>query len=392
MKIDISGQILCASREKLSSIAFVLIEEVTALKKRGNSCALTFFDKGKEKGNKKYIEEYLADVEIDLNEINDHSFKTYSDIWMGRNDDNPELKNYQDISGSGAEVFYFPSVFPIPYRLPEEKTIITVNDILPITDSVTRSFNNNLYIYISNVLKYLKERKDIMLTAISQYVKNELIDYGLEESRIQVVSLAYDKNKYYCENDLYILDKYGISNDYVLYLGRFEPRKGIDTIINAFSGIKNKKIKLVMAGNIQDEYKQTLYNLLKNCSNSQNIIFTGFVSDYEKRVLMSMAVAFVFPSYAEGFGLPVLEAMACGTPVITTNATSLPEVGGNAVLYIRPGDYNDLRETMELLLSDQNLRDEYIKRGYERCKLFSWEKTAEGLEEAFKKTIEGSIL
>jgi glycosyltransferase involved in cell wall biosynthesis len=118
---------------------------------------------------------------------------------------------------------------------------------------------------------------------------------------------------------------------------------------------------------------------------SQRIIFTGYVPDEDLSALYSGAKAFIFPSLQEGFGLPILEAMQCGTPVISSNATSLPEVAGEAAILINPYDKDELSQAMLNLLSDENLRNELTQKGLERAKQFSWSKCAQETVEIYQK-------
>jgi glycosyltransferase involved in cell wall biosynthesis len=115
------------------------------------------------------------------------------------------------------------------------------------------------------------------------------------------------------------------------------------------------------------------------------VIFTGYVPDEDLSALYSGAKAFIFPSLQEGFGLPILEAMQCGTPVISSNATSLPEVAGEAAILINPYDKDELSQAMLNLLSDEKLRNELTQKGIERAKQFSWSKCAQETVEIYKK-------
>ena len=137
----------------------------------------------------------------------------------------------------------------------------------------------------------------------------------------------------------------------------------------------------------KSEY-ETILEKIKNHTYTKDIILTGYVSEAQKRVLLSAAELFLFPSEYEGFGFPVLEAMACGTPVITTDATSLPEVGGDAAQYISVGDNEQLADTVMKLLGDRQKMAELRQKGFERCDLFSWEKTALENEKIYKMAME----
>ena len=209
---------------------------------------------------------------------------------------------------------------------------------------------------------------------------------GIKDERIHVVPLAYNSEIHYVEKNPDVLVKFGIDSSYILYLGAIDSRKGIFDILKAFEYVKDKHpdMKLVLAGGINTAEESAICDRVRELNAREDIIFTGFVSDDEKRALLSSAEVFLFPSEYEGFGLPVLEAMACGAPVITTNVSSLPEVGGDAVMYVTPKQPQELAEAIEQMLSSESLRQDYIARGFEQCKKFSWDKTAEMTEEVYK--------
>ena len=123
---------------------------------------------------------------------------------------------------------------------------------------------------------------------------------------------------------------------------------------------------------------------ISSSSSSSRIIMCGYVTNEQKRALMSGALVFVFPSLYDGFGLPVLEAMACGCPVITSNASSLPEVAGDAGILVNPLDIEQIASEIERVINSDSLRAELRKKGFEQSKLFSWDKTAEKTEEIYR--------
>jgi len=154
---------------------------------------------------------------------------------------------------------------------------------------------------------------------------------------------------------------------YILYLGSDNPRKNIDGIIAAFEILKGKyKIphKLVLAGLRQD-------------GKSQDIIFMSYVDENKKWELLKNAEVFVYPSFYEGFGMPVLEAQKMGVPVVASNTSSFPEILGDSALLVNPNNPSEISEAIFKVLSDEYLRNELIKKGFENIKKFSWLKCAE---------------
>jgi glycosyltransferase involved in cell wall biosynthesis len=181
--------------------------------------------------------------------------------------------------------------------------------------------------------------------------------------------------------------RFNLERDFVLFVGTVEPRKNLPTLLSAFQQVLDHyhpEVDLVLAGApgwLTDE----LYALVGRLKLEGRVHFLGRVSDEELVWLYNAAQVFVFPSFYEGFGLPPLEAMACGTPTIVSNVSSLPEVVGDAGLVIDPTDANDLTVAIWRLLSDQALRDEMIDKGFRRAALFSWERAARETLELYRR-------
>ena len=171
--------------------------------------------------------------------------------------------------------------------------------------------------------------------------------------------------------------KHDITFPFILYLGTLEPRKNLKSLILAYNEIKKKfpEYKLIIGGAKGWGYKN-IFQIIDNLGIDKDIIFTGYIPEKDLPSLYNSAELFVYPSFYEGFGLPPLEAMACGTPVITSNTSSLPEVVGNAGIMVDPNNVNQLADAMYKVLTDDNLRRDMIKKGLKRAKMFSWKKTA----------------
>ena len=169
--------------------------------------------------------------------------------------------------------------------------------------------------------------------------------------------------------------KFGIDGNYILFVGTLQPRKNITKLIEAFSKLKTKNIKLIIVGK-----KGWLWEEIIQAPEKYNVTdrvkFLDFVSDEDLPSLYKHATCFVLPSLYEGFGLPVLEAMKYGCPVIISNVSSLPEVGGDAAFYFDPQNTDEIAQKIDQVVSDKNLRQEMIEKGYNQVKKFSWEKTA----------------
>lgn len=242
-------------------------------------------------------------------------------------------------------------------------------------------------------------RKADYLIAVSESTKQDLIEtYGIRSEKIKVIYSGIDKNqneKIKMENDNVklknVIKKYNLPEKYILYLGTIEPRKNIIGLIRAYELFRNSynlqptTYKLVIAGSKGWLYED-IFRAARNSSAKDDIIFTDFVADEDKTYLYQLASLFVYPSFYEGFGFPPIEAMAVGTPVIISDCSSLPEVAGEAGLMVNPYNISRLAWAMGEVLSNEELRESMIKKGYEQVKKFSWEKcareTLEVLEEA----------
>lgn len=227
----------------------------------------------------------------------------------------------------------------------------------------------------------------------SNFSKRELANlYKIKENKIKVI---YGATPFLPKiNEKFIeetLNKFEITRPYFIYVGNWRPRKNLPGLIKAFKLFieKNKNFKLVLAGK-KDKRFLDLEKIIKDMNLSNNVIITGFITEEEKVALYKGSAALTFPSFYEGFGLPVLEAQSLGVPVLTSNTSSLPEVAGEGALYVDPYNIEEIVKGMERIAFDENLRKDLIQKGYENIKRFSWEKAAKELLEVFKEVYENS--
>ena len=239
----------------------------------------------------------------------------------------------------------------------------------------------------------VKNAKHIL--TISQFSKSEILDiYKVPENKVTVAYPGYTKfqipnSKHQINSKIQnIKQKYNIKGDYFLYLGTLQPKKNIEGLIKAFEClIHNSKfiIQLVIAGKKGWQYDK-IFDLVKELKLEDKIVFTGFVSEEEKPFLMAGVKAFVFPSFYEGFGIPVLESFNLGVPVMVANAGSLPEVGGKAAIYCDPDNIKSIASALEKVLSlNAKQRNEIINLGYQQAVKFSWEKCTKQVLETLEK-------
>ncbi len=268
--------------------------------------------------------------------------------------------------------------------------IITVHDLIRYLDmdgeeTFIRSPNRRDRHYLN--LDYKGIRKATRIIAVSQSTKDDLIHYiGIPDERISVVYEGID-------HSLFQPVSHRIYNcPYILFVGSEHPRKNFASLLKAFSRLKSeprfKELKLVKvgsAGGQEADFRGKTMETVKALELVNEVIFTDFVPEADLPAYYSGAKVFVLPSLYEGFGFPVLEAMACACPVITSNNSSLPEVTGEAGIMVDPYDTDSLAQAMRQVLTNSELSDNMIRKGLEHSKRFSWGKAAEQTLEVYEK-------
>lgn len=241
--------------------------------------------------------------------------------------------------------------------------------------------------------EYALKKADKVIT-ISNFTKSELIDvYRAKAEKIKVIYNGYNKSLYQKINDenkiAEVIGRYGIKKPYIFYIGRIENKKNIPALIEAFAlmkeNYKNTDVKLVLVGNASMGFDEVKYSISEFELNN-DVIMPGWVKETEIPYFFSGAEAFVFPSNYEGFGIPLLQAMACETPIIASSSSSIPEVVDNAALLFNPRFVTSMAEAIGEIITKPELRKDLIEKGKERVKNFSWEKCAkETLDEILYK-------
>ena len=266
------------------------------------------------------------------------------------------------LHGPRPNVFFTPSHYAP--RLSLMPTAIAIMDLSYI--HFPQLFRKKDLYKLANWTKYSATNAQRIFT-ISLASKNDIIrEYKLPSYKVVV---TYHGVKQVSSKSN--MDK----KNYILFVGTLQPRKNIVRLIEAFSKLKNKSVDLLIVGKKGWLYEEILKAPEKFQVNDR-VNFMDFVKDEDMPSLYKNAVCLVLPSLYEGFGLPVLEAMKYGCPVILSNVSSLPEAGGDAALYFNPESSADIAAKINKVISDRNLREQMIKKGYEQVKKFSWEKTA----------------
>lgn len=211
---------------------------------------------------------------------------------------------------------------------------------------------------------------------ISKASKNDIIkEYKLPSEKVVVTYPGIKQQKDKMSPYKKVQEMYKVKEKFILFVGTLQPRKNIERLIHAFSLLKDNNLQLVIVGKKGWLYEEIL-SAPEKYHVQDRVLFLGFVEDDVLSLLYAHAICFVLPSLYEGFGLPILEAMKYGCPVLTSNVSSLPEAGGNAALYCSPTDVEDIAQKLDTIISNESLRDTMIKKGYEHIKKFTWEQTA----------------
>ena len=282
------------------------------------------------------------------------------------------------------DIYFFPDFVEYPHWT--GKSVIMIHDLsfLHVPQYVAKLNEIFLRYFVSVSAK----RADHII-ANSEYTKQDIINtYKISEDRVTVAYPGVDRKKFKPASKSQIAkvkEKYGLKKPFILYLGTLEPRKNIVSILKAYASLENREdFNLVLAGKRGWMYGE-LFEQVGELGIEEDVVFTGFVADEDKPTLLSAAEVFVYPSFFEGFGMPVVEAQACGTPVITSNVTSLPEAGGEAALYVEPSLPDQLKLALEKLLSSSKLAEDLRKKGLENARKFRWEDSAKKVLQIFNR-------
>lgn len=259
---------------------------------------------------------------------------------------------------------------------PKGKLIVTIHDLIPLVNH--RFSTIKRFILFRFFLKHLLKKADRII-AVSESAKKDIVDFfGISPGKIDVVYLGIGEKIKRCV----------LPRKQILFIGTLEKRKNVINLIKAFHILKQKglKEKLVIAGKKWDAFSE-IANYIKDNSLQEDITILDSVADDKLSELYSSAKLFVFPSFYEGFGLPVLEAMSCGAPVIAANNSSLSEFAGDAGILINAIDINELANAMDKVLKDKKLQNKMRKKGFIVAKKFTWRKTAEETMKTYKKAM-----
>ena len=245
--------------------------------------------------------------------------------------------------------------------------------------------------YFSKWIPYTYRSADHII-AVSQATKDDLIYYlHLDPRKITVIHHGYNP-AYVRTTDPHEINRIRFNNhcpmEFFVMVGSFEPRKKVDVAIDAFSKIAKSynQLRLVLVGK-PNEYSRAMQKKVRDMKLSEQVIFPGYAIEKEIATLMSVATAFLFPSSAEGFGLPMIEAMATGCPVIASDLKVFHEVGGEAVSYVPVDDVAALADMMKKFIDDREFRADHVRKSLVRSLMFDWEKAADRTVEIYRMVL-----
>lgn len=287
----------------------------------------------------------------------------------------------QALKAISPDLFHVPSIdIPLFQNYP---TIISIHDLIPFI--LPQYYPAYSFLYLP-VLRYTAKRARIIIVPSGSTAGdvNRILKIPFE--KIRIIPDAAEKQfskKGDPEEDGLILEKFKIHEDFFLTVINDRPHKNLNGLLKAFFALKENKCQLAIVGKIDDCF----HRLVKKAGFEQRVLFLGYVSDAQLASLYRTCLVFVFPSIYEGFGLPPLEALACGAAVISSNTSSLPEVVGQAGLFIEPGNSASIAEAMLKILHDVSLREDLKDKALKRASLFSWKKTAQLTLKAYEEAI-----
>jgi len=290
-------------------------------------------------------------------------------------------------------LFWLPRALPCPY-------VMTVHDLLEHMSRAKGRSGMRRALYYQLTRRVLKGAARIF--AVSQFSKSEIEKlFGLPSRQIEVVYNAIDERFLHghatdADRQL-IAERYLVTYPFLLYAGRISPHKNLVRIIEAFSALRGElekegklpDLKLIIIGDDLSGHPDLRRTVIRGGVQNE-VRFLGFVPIEILRIFYDVANVFLFPSLYEGFGLPPLEAMAHGTPVVTSNTSSLPEVVGNAAVLVNPENVFEIMRATHRVLIDQNLREKLRQRGYEQAKKFSWDSSVRRILKVYGEVGGGS--
>jgi len=306
------------------------------------------------------------------------------------------------------DLMHFPH-FNVPIFTPS-KFVVTIHDLILTKFSTLRATTlGPLFYKIKNwfykIVIWLAIKRARKVIAVSHFTKNDVVkQFKIKPDKVVVTyegvaNLAKGRDSLFARklDDRETLLGYNINNPFLLYVGNAYPHKNLEGLVKIFLKLyKNKPdLRLVLVGK-EDYFYKRIKNYARELglweeSKDSPTVFPGYVPDAQLEVLYKRALAYVFPSLYEGFGLPPLEAMAKGCPVVSSNKSSLPEVLGGAAIYFNPENEKEIQVQIERVISDEKLRQDLIRKGYEQVKKYSWWECARKTKKVYEEVLRQEV-
>ena len=299
-----------------------------------------------------------------------------------------------DVTAAGGDVFFSTDPHTVPHSQ-RFRTVALLYDLIPLRFPAEYLPRRALISRANYAWQLRQLRGADHLIAISETTRQDAIELlDIPPGRISVAYLAVDTARFRpVEHDaarVAVAERFGVDRPYFLYVGGIEPRKNVDGLVRAFSQVMDTCDAVLVIAGERGKAGEQLRRQLEGTPVGERIVWTGFVPEEDLPFLYAGALALAYPSLYEGFGLPVLEAMSCGAPVLTSPLSSLPEVAGDAALYVDPGSPAELAAALRRLAAEPALRAELRERGLERAQRFSWTDTAERVLQVCRAVAEGN--
>lgn len=288
------------------------------------------------------------------------------------------------------DLVHFPH-FNVPY-LYKGKFIVNINDLTLHRHKTIKSTTKSIFTYQIKHLVYKllirrAVKKSLRILTISKFSKDDIIKtLKVPPEKIILTYLGYPSDRFLSEKpDSKTLEGFNLKKPFILYVGNAYPHKNLENLVRALKYLPSN-ITLVFVGK-KDDFYTRIEKLVRDLGFKDRVIFTGYVSDERLAGLYNEALAFTFPSLNEGFGLPALEAMSFGLPVVSSQVSCLPEILGDAALYFNPQNPKDISSKIKEILEDVDLRKDLVKKGYNQIKKYSWEKMAKKTADVYKEVL-----
>jgi glycosyltransferase involved in cell wall biosynthesis len=279
---------------------------------------------------------------------------------------------------------------------PSVPTVVTIHDLIPMLLPEYRG-DGRVRLYTSLAAAAAGQAQ--LILADSEASKQDILHkLGLPAERVRTVYLAPAPHFQPAETWQQLVDikqKYNLPENFVLYLGGYDVRKNVNALLHAYTWVSatlGDQYPLVLAGRLPENdtpFFPDPSRIARELGIEAFVITPGWIAEEDRPLLYAAATVFVYPSRYEGFGLPVLEAMACGVPVVTTNVASIPELAGPAAFQLDPHDTRHMAAPIIRLCTEESFRDEMIERGFAQVEKFSWQKTAEETLRAYREAAAG---